>query len=122
MRTFASFSHRSGMRPAAPPIHPAVDRLSWLWLAIGAALLPSGVGLSACFMVVRCGCNARSNVSARLRNTWKRSATWIAAGAPVVAPSANAPARSRLMTAMVGKACSQVATVDAVRSGNTSIG
>ena len=40
MRTFASFSHRSGMRPAAPPIHPAVDRLTWLWLAIGAALLP----------------------------------------------------------------------------------
>lgn len=31
---------RIGMRPAATPIRPSVDRLSWLWLVIGAALLP----------------------------------------------------------------------------------
>ena len=40
MPTSASFTHRIGMRPAATPIRPSIDRLSWLWLVTGAALLP----------------------------------------------------------------------------------
>jgi hypothetical protein len=65
---------------------------------------------------------AFSTYPARLWYICQRSATWIAAGAPLRAPSAYAPARSRQITSVPGWARSQFSNVPASRSGSMSTG
>ena len=72
-------------------------------------------------IAARCWSSTHPSASPRFFNKCQRSATCTASGAPIRAPSAYVPPRSRLMTSIPGCASSHWAKVAAERSGSRSM-